>query len=218
GLHLSRTGWLRAGVTLTEATRRLGKATGLRVRLLPCTDSLLRTMLQTDAGTLSFQEYFVRRAHTDDVHGVEFAGAATAAPAPGVIDALSHASAVNLAPSNPIISIGPILAVAEIRETLAQRSVSCVAVSPIVAGTAIKGPAAAMLRSLGYEVSPVGVAELYAGLIDGMVIDSQDAHHADAIEQRGVAVTVTDTIMHDQHSRVGLARATIAAAMTSAVR
>jgi LPPG:FO 2-phospho-L-lactate transferase len=212
GLHLARTERLAAGEPLSAATARLAEALGLRSRLVPCTDDRLRTMLSTAAGELDFQTYYVRRRHADEVRAVRFDGAADARPAPGVIEAIEHADVVVLAPSNPIISIGPILAVAGVREALRRRSRSTVAVSPIVAGRALRGPAAAMLRSLGHEASAVGVAHLYAGLVDALVIDGQDEDLADRVEATGVRAVVTDTIMRDQAARRALAQAALDAA------
>lgn len=212
GLHLARTSWLHGGTPLSEVTARLAAAMGLGAQLLPCTDDRLRTMIRTADGELEFQDYFVRRGHRDPVLGIRFDGADIASPAPGVIEALKGARAILLAPSNPLISIAPILAVRAVREALEQRTVPCIAVSPIVAGAAIKGPAAEMLHSLGHDASPVGVVDLYAGLIDAMVIDVADSDHAAAIEARGVAAVVTDTIMRDAETRINLASAALRAA------
>jgi LPPG:FO 2-phospho-L-lactate transferase len=212
GLHLARTAWLAEGSTLSDVTSRFAQAMGLRARLIPCTDDRLRTVIQTMDGEIDFQEYFVKRGHRDEVHGVRFDGAAGTSPAPGVLEALQGAAAILLAPSNPLISIAPILAVPGIREALEQRVVRCVAVSPIVAGAALRGPAADMLRSLGHDVSPLGVVDLYAGLIDAVVIDDADAQLAAAIEARGVSVVVADTIMRSAEARRNLAHAALQAA------
>jgi LPPG:FO 2-phospho-L-lactate transferase len=169
-------------------------------------------MIATADGELAFQTYFVRHGHRDPVTGIRFDGADTAAPAPGVLDALTGAGAIVIAPSNPLISIAPILAVGGIRAALATRTQPCVAVSPIVAGAALRGPAADMLRGLGHEASPLGVADVYAGLIDVMVIDTADAHHAAALESRGVRPVVTDTVMRDVATRTALAATALAAA------
>ena len=205
GLHLARTEWLRAGLSLSAVTGRLAHALGLADRLLPVTDHRLRTIIETRDGDLDFQTYYVRHSHRDDVLGIRFEGADAATPAPGVIEALAGAAAILVAPSNPLISIGPILAVPGIRETLRARRVPCVAVSPIVGGRALRGPAAHMLRSLGYDPSPIGVADVYAGLIDAMVIDDVDSADAAELERRGVSVTATDIIMRDQGARHHLA-------------
>ncbi len=205
GLHLARTSWMRAGLPLSAVTERLARALGLEDRLVPATDQRLRTIIETRGGDLEFQTYYVRNRHRDDVIGIRFDGADRAAPAPGVIEAISAAAAVIIAPSNPLISIGPILAVPGIREALRERSVPCVAVSPIVGGEALRGPAAHMMRTLGHDASPVGVADLYAGLIDAMVIDDVDAGAVDDLERRGLAVRTTDTIMRDAPVRRNLA-------------
>jgi LPPG:FO 2-phospho-L-lactate transferase len=201
GLHLTRTEALNAGLPLSAVTTRLAGALGLEDRLVPVTDDRLRTIIETPDGDLDFQTYYVRHGHRDDVVGIRFDGAAVAAPAPGVVDAIRRAAAIIVAPSNPLISIGPILAVPGIREALLARSVPCVAVSPIVGGQALRGPAAEMMRSLGLEPSPAGVAGLYDGLIDAIVIDEADHGLAVEVEQRGVAVRITDTIMRDAAAR-----------------
>jgi LPPG:FO 2-phospho-L-lactate transferase len=212
GLHLARTEWLNAGVPLSTVTARLCTALGFADRLLPSTDDRLRTMIATAAAELDFQTYYVRRHHADQVVGIRFDGAQTATPAPGVIDAIRAAHAVVIAPSNPLISIGPILAVPGIRDVLMARTVPCVAVSPIVAGAALRGPAAEMLRALGHQVSPVGVAELYSGIIDAMVIDEVDAASSAELERAGIRAVVTDTIMRDAGARHHLAAVALATA------
>jgi LPPG:FO 2-phospho-L-lactate transferase len=205
GLHLARTEWLNAGVPLSAVTARLCTALGFADRLLPSTDDRLRTMVATAAVELDFQTYYVRRRHADEVVGIRFDGAQTAAPAPGVIDAIRAAQAVIIAPSNPLISVGPILAVPGIRDALVSRTVPCVAISPIVGGAALRGPAADMLRALGHQASPVGVAELYSGIVDAMVIDEVDAAASAELERRGVRAVVADTIMRDAPARHHLA-------------
>lgn len=209
GLHMARTEWLDAGVPLSTVTARLCTALGFPDRLLPSTDDRLRTMVATAAGELDFQTYYVRRNHADDVAGIRFDGAPTTAPAPGVIEAIGAAQAVIIAPSNPLISIGPILAVPGIRDALVSRTVPCVAVSPIVGGAALRGPAAEMLRALGHPASPVGVAELYDGIIDAMVIDEADASASVELERSGIRAVVTDTIMRDARARHHLAVAAL---------
>jgi LPPG:FO 2-phospho-L-lactate transferase len=190
---------------LSAVTERLGRALGLADRLLPVTDERLRTIIETPDGDLDFQTYYVRHGHRDDVVGIRFHGADVAVPAPGVVDALSQAAAIIIAPSNPLISIGPILAVPGIRDALSARRVPCVAVSPIVGGQALRGPAAHMMRTLGHDPSPVGVADIYAGLIDAMVIDDVDAASAVELDRRGLSVRPTDTIMRDARARQHLA-------------
>ena len=212
GLHLARTGMLRRGLALSEATARLAAALGLAVRLLPATDDRLRTMVTLDEGEVDFQTYYVRGGHSAPVRGLRFDGAAAARPAPGVADALASCEAIVIAPSNPLISVGPILAVDSIRSALADRRVPAVAVSPIVAGAALRGPAADMMASLGHDPSPLGVADLYAGLIDALVIDHADADLAPALRERGVEPVVTGAVMRDAATRRGLAAAAVAAA------
>jgi LPPG:FO 2-phospho-L-lactate transferase len=212
GLHIARTEWLRDGHDLSEVTARLATALGLTDRLVPCTDDRLRTILVTADGELDFQTYYVRRGHRDPLLGIRFDGAANARPAAGVLEAVAGADVLVIAPSNPLISIGPILAVPGIREALRDRGARCVAVSPIVGGEALRGPAADMLRALGHDASPSGVAALYDGLVDVMVLDDVDAAHAEAVRSRGVEAVVTDTIMRDAASRQRLARVTLEAA------
>ena len=154
----------------------------------------------------------MRRGHADVVTSIRFDGAETARPAPGVTEALRDARAIVIAPSNPLISIAPILAVPGVRELLAARTATCVAVSPIVAGRALRGPAAAMLESLGHEASPAGVAAIYQGLADVLVLDEQDAELAARVEQLGMRAVVVDTIMRDAAARERLARAALGAA------
>ncbi len=212
GLHLARTEWLRSGLRLSAVTERLSQALGLPDHLLPATDDRLRTIIETRDGDLDFQTYYVRRGHRDDVLGIRCEGTDTAAPAPGVVDAISQAAAILIAPSNPLISIGPILAVAGIRDALRARRAPCVAVSPIVGGRALRGPAADMMRTLGHDPSPVGVAGMYAGLIDALVIDDVDAALAAELGRHGISVTVTDTIMRDDVARRHLATVALEAA------
>ena len=169
-------------------------------------------MIGTPEGEIDFQTYYVRHRHADRVTGIRFEGAELARPAPGVVEAVRDAAAIVIAPSNPLISIGPILAVPGIRALLAARSAPCVAVSPIVGGRALRGPAAAMLESLGHEPSAAGVAAIYAGLVDALVIDQQDAELAGAVERHGMRAVVADTIMRDAAARERLARTALDAA------
>jgi LPPG:FO 2-phospho-L-lactate transferase len=172
GLHLVRTRWLREGIPLSEATYRLAQALDVRVRLVPATDDPLRTKIETDAGELDFQEWFVGRGHRDAVRGVRVAGVEGATPAPGVLDAIDEAELVVVAPSNPFVSIFPILAVPGIRETLREKRVA--AISPLVAGKALRGPLAEMMKSLGHEPSAAGIAALYGDLVDTLVVAPGD--------------------------------------------
>lgn len=215
--HIHRTALLRDGASLSDVTARLARALDLRVRVLPATDMRERTMVRTADGWIEFQEYFVRRRQQDTVHEVRFDGDdAAIAPAPGVLDAIVNAGVVVVAPSNPIVSIGPILAVAGVREALRTTRAPVVAVSPIVGGAAIKGPAAAMLASLGHEVSAAGVARLYADFLDVMVIDERDAALARAVEHAGPRAAVAPTLMTDLASKERLARAALDAAASHA--
>jgi LPPG:FO 2-phospho-L-lactate transferase len=209
GLHLVRTELLRSGVPLGEVTARLARAFGLDARLLPATDDPVRTFLETPDGTFPFQTWFVARGHRDDVDAVHYAGAPDAVPAPGVLDALRDADVMLIAPSNPYVSIGPILAVAGIRAVLEERSVPCVAVSPLVGGRAVKGPADRMLRRLAGGTTPAHVASCYAGLIDALVIDVADAP---AELPDGVRPVVTHTLMTDLDAARQLAVAALDAA------
>ncbi len=212
--HFYRTTRLGEGATLTEVTAEVTQAFGVRCRLLPMTDSPVRTMIVTrDHGTLGFQEYFVGHRHAVAVDAVHFAGLEEAGPTAATIDALQTAKVVVIAPSNPIVSIGPIRALAGIDDILAARRSSVVAVSPIIAGAAVKGPADRMLVDLGHEASVVGVARLYAPVCGTLVIDTADAALSGAVEKTGVRCVVAPTIM----SSVSLAR-TLAETTLEAVR
>jgi LPPG:FO 2-phospho-L-lactate transferase len=207
GLHLVRTQLLREGVPLSEVTERLAHALGLTASLLPATDDPLRTFLETPAGTLPFQTWFVARGHRDEVDAVHYVGSPEASPAPGVLEALREADLIVIAPSNPYVSIGPILAVSEIQEAIRMRHVPCVAVSPLVGGRAVKGPADRMLRRLAGGTEPAHVASCYEGLIDALVIDELDAP---AQPIRGLGRTVvTETLMTDAAAARRLAAATV---------
>jgi LPPG:FO 2-phospho-L-lactate transferase len=203
--HVLRTQMLSEGLSLTEATQALAASLRIPTRILPMCDEPVETLVETPEGTLGFQDYFVRRGHADDVTGVTFQGIDAAQPTGGVSDALGDASAIIFCPSNPIVSIGPILAVPGMRGALERSRSVKVAVSPIVGGAALKGPAAAMLRTMGHEVSPVGVAALYAGTIDGMVIDRIDEALAPRIESMGIKAEIADTIMSSDIDRQALA-------------
>ena len=213
GLHLVRSELLRSGVPLSEATEQIAHAVGLDALLLPATDDPLRTFVETPAGTFPFQTWFVARGHRDDVDGVHYAGSPDARPAPGVIDALGGADVILIAPSNPYVSIGPILAVAEIRAALERRTVPCVAISPLIGGRAVKGPADRMLLRLAGGTSPAHVASCYPGLIDALVIDEADLP---AVAGNDVRLVVTRTLMSDVAAARRLAATTIDAAGTRA--
>jgi LPPG:FO 2-phospho-L-lactate transferase len=207
--HIVRTERLRAGQALSEVTAHLARAWDLECTLLPVTDDRLRTFVTTEHGELSFQEYFVGRQHAMPISGVRFEGADTARPAPGVLDALAGADRIVVAPSNPIVSIGPLLALDEVRDALVRHRDRVVAVSPIVAGAALKGPADRMLTELGHEPTVVGVARLYRDIAATLVIDTADAAHAPAVEAEGMGCVVTGTVMSDAERSASLAQATL---------
>jgi LPPG:FO 2-phospho-L-lactate transferase len=209
GLHLVRTQALRAGEPLSAVIARLAASLGVETRVLPATDDRLRTWLETPAGTVPFQEWFVARRHRDDVDGVRFEGGEGARPAPGVLEALAGADLILFAPSNPYVSLGPILAVRELRDALARRRVPCVAVSPLIAGRAVKGPADRMLHRLAGGTSPRHVAGCYPGLIDALVLDEADADDLGGLGE--VRPIVTRTLMSDRDARRRLAEAALGA-------
>ena len=209
GLHLVRTQSLRSGEPLSAVTARLAKALGVATRLLPATDDRLRTWLETPAGAFPFQEWFVARRHRDEVDAVRFEGEEAARPAPRVLEAIGGADLVLLAPSNPYVSVGPILAVRELRDALAERRVPCVAVSPLIGGRAVKGPADRMLLRLAGGTSPRHVTSCYQGLIDAIVVDEADADDLDGLGD--VRPIVTRTLMSDADARRRLAEAALGA-------
>lgn len=204
--HLFRTDRLRAGATLSEVTSEIVAAWGLRITILPVTDDPLRTMVTVRGdGEISFQEYFVQRRHSVPVEAVRFEGAERADPAPGVVAALDDAQRIVIAPSNPIVSIHPVLAVPGVREALVARRSEVVAVSPIIAGAALKGPADRLLRELGHEPSVVGVARLYAPFTGTLVVDEADAASARLVEAEGVHCVIAPTIMSGPAQAAALA-------------
>src|SRR5919106_4153301 len=203
--HILRTERRRAGRPLSAVTTELAGALGIRSRIVPMTDDRVATLVDTPAGTLEFQDYFVGRRQSDDVLGVAFAGIERAAAHPDALATIREANAVVIAPSNPIVSVAPILATPGLREALLDTLAPIVAVSPIVGGHALKGPAAQMLATLGHEVSTLGVARLYADVIDGLVIDEVDRELGPTIELLGPRVLVTATVMGDEADRRRLA-------------
>jgi len=203
--HILRTARLRTGMPLSVVTTQLSDALGIQTRIVPMTDNRVATLVETPAGTLEFQDYFVGRRQSDDVLGVAFAGIEQATAHPVALAAIREADGVVIAPSNPIVSVAPILATPGLRETLADAQKPIVAVSPIVGGYALKGPAAQMLATLGHEVSALGVARLYADVIDGFVIDEVDRELGPVIELLGPRVLVTATVMGDEADRRRLA-------------
>jgi LPPG:FO 2-phospho-L-lactate transferase len=209
GLHIVRTQALRAGQSLSAITARLAAALGVQTTLLPATDAELRTWVDTPNGSFPFQDWFVARAHRDPVDRVRVEGRASALPAPGVLEALHDADLIMLAPSNPFVSIGPILAVERVRSALERRRAPCVAVSPLIGGRAVKGPAAAMLQRLQGGTTAAHVARCYPGLIDALVLDETDAADSDAVAELGVRPLVTRTLMRDATARKRLAEAAL---------
>lgn len=219
GTHLYRTGRLLAGATLTQVTAEITSGNDVEVRVIPVTNDRLRTRItvadpdpaggEPHVHEVAFQSYFVARAHSVPVTGVRFDGAEHASAAPGVLDAIRQAQRVVIAPSNPIVSIDPILAVPEVREAVTARRADTVAVSPIVAGAALKGPADRMLTELGFEASVVGVAQYYAPIAATLIIDTADADLADGVEAAGLRCIVCDTVMSQPGVAAALGRVVI---------
>ena len=210
--HITRTEALAAGRSLSEVTDGLARALGVRARLLPMSDDRVRTRIRTPDGTLAFQEYFVRDKAMVEVVGVEYEGAAAARPAPGVREAITAADVVVVCPSNPVTSIGPILAVPGIAEALAATRARVVGVSPIVNGGAVSGPAAALMRARGLPVSTVGVARAYAPWLRHLLIDPRDATEAAELARLGVSAVTADIMMLDRDREIALARRVLEAA------
>jgi LPPG:FO 2-phospho-L-lactate transferase len=199
--HLLRTARMEAGGTLSQVTGDFARSLSVPSTILPVTDSDIRTFVETPAGTFAFQDYFVRRHQTDDVLGIRIAGIEQAAPTAAVLEAIANAEIIVLAPSNPIVSIGPVLDVPGGRDALTQSPAVKVAVSPIIGGQALKGPADKMLKTLGHESSALGVAKIYQGLIDGFVIDEVDAGLLPEVEALGMPAIALQSIMGDAADR-----------------
>ena len=209
-IHLLRSRMLAEGKTLSEATAAITAKLGIQARILPMTESPVETRIGTPAGELNFQEYFVKRRHQDPVKSVRFEGVADAPPAPGVIDAIQSARAVILAPSNPITSIGPILAVPGVRESLRATPASIVAVSPIIGNSAVSGPAGTLMAAQGYSVSIAGVAQAYADFLDILVVDRRDAEAARGLNYPGLSVHCDSIIMRTADDKIRLAETVLA--------
>jgi LPPG:FO 2-phospho-L-lactate transferase len=205
-VHLVRSNLLAQGKTLAEVTAEICRRLGVQPRILPMCNSRVETRVDTPVGELGFQEYFVKRWYQDPVQSVRFAGAAEAEPAPGVIDAILSASAVLIAPSNPITSIGPILAVPGIREALRETPATVTAVSPIVGNAAVSGPAGALMAAQGLPVSIAGVAEAYRDFLDRLIVDHSDSQMARQLEASGLRVHCTSTVMKTIEDKIRLAR------------
>ncbi len=201
-----RTKMFKNGATLSQVSAKVSRDLGLKLKILPMTDDKFATHVRIAEGLIHFEEYMVKRAAQDKVLGVEFVGAETAKPAPGVVEAIMDSERIVICPSNPVVSIGTILSIPGIREALQKTSAKKVAVSPIVAGAPIKGPADKLLEGLGFEVSAFGVAKLYADFLDDFVIDNVDAAQKSRIEALGIKVAVTNTVMKDLESKTALAK------------
>src|SRR5581483_7161219 len=210
--HLHRTVLLREGAPLSLVTRRVAEALGVRARIVPMSDDPVRTVLRTPTGWLTLEEFFVRERCTPPVREVAYRGAETARPAPGILDALARAEAVVVCCSNPVTSIGPILAVPGIRAALEASPAPVVAVSPIVGGRAVSGPAAQLLAACGVEASAAGVARLYEPWLDALVLDRVDAALAPALAGRGVRPVIADALMPDADAELRLAQVALDAA------
>ena len=207
GLHLARAQALDRGERLSAITERFARALGIRARILAATDDRLRTWIEVEGGELSFQEWFVRERHEPEALGVRFEGAETAWPSPGVLEALAEADLIAIAPSNPFVSIGPILAVEPIRAAIAERRVPAVAVSPLIGGRAVKGPADRMLKRFKGGTGPFQVTQCYEGLIDALVYDESDGE-----VELDVRPLVTRTLMSDAAARRRVAETALEAA------
>ena len=215
--HILRTARLREGESLTAIMADLALALGIEARLLPMTDDPVATKVRTPAGLLDFQEYFVRRRHADDVHEIIFDGIESATVPDGVGSALASADIIVICPSNPFVSVDPILQTGDMRARISRSGAPVVAVSPIIGGEAVKGPAAQMLASLGHDVSALGVAAYYRDLVDVLIIDETDRALAGAIAELGVEVAVTNTLMWTDDDRRELARFTVDAGLRMTV-
>jgi LPPG:FO 2-phospho-L-lactate transferase len=211
--HILRSKLLSDGKTLSEVTAEIAAKLGIKARILPMSNSRVETRVLTPVGELGFEEYFVARWYQDPVESVRFAGASDAEPAPGVIEAIRSADVVLLAPSNPVTSIGPILAVPGIRAALRESRARIVAVSPIVGGAAVSGPAGVLLAAQGFAVSIAGVADFYGDFLDVLVVDSRDAQAAEELRKTGLRVECAPAMMRTLEDRVALAKAVLAAAM-----
>lgn len=205
-IHIMRTKMFKEGMTFSRITAELCKMLGAKAKLVPMSDNPVRTKILSGKLRLEFQEYFVKRETKDMVTSVLFEGADKAKPAPGIIKAIRDADRVVLCPSNPILSISPMLSISPVRRELQKTDAYMVGVSPIVGGKALKGPADRIMASMGLEVSAYGVAEFYNDLLDHFIIDKADEHQKRRIEELGMKVTVTDTIMSNLEDSVRLAK------------
>jgi len=210
-MHVLRTEALAAGAALSEATDRIRRRLGVAARILPMSDAPIPTVVETvEHGPLPFQRYFVERQAAPTVTGFRFEGASEAAPAPGLLDALAAADLIVVCPSNPFISIDPILAVPGVRQALRDAAAPVVQISPIIAGEAIKGPTAKMFRELGFTPSPAAVAERYRDILDVMILDERDADRAGDVNALGIAARTEQTVMRSLDDKIALAKAALA--------
>jgi len=204
--HLTRTSLLREGHTLTEATAELARRMKIGARVLPMSDDRISTMLETSKGRLSFQEYFVRERHSVEVSRVEFVGAEQSQPAPGMVEAIAWAEVIVFAPSNPVTSIGPILAVPGIREALRRADAPVIAVSPIIGDAAVSGPAAALMRMQGWPSNIVGIGRAYEDFLDVLVVDAADSQSGQSLSSEKLCVICANTLMRSMDDKVNLAK------------
>jgi LPPG:FO 2-phospho-L-lactate transferase len=207
--HMFRTALLKNGFKLSDITAQVSHALGLDVAIFPMTDDKFETRIRTDVGSVHFQEYLVKRGAKDEVLGVEFLGAESAKPAAGVVESIMEAELVVICPSNPIVSIGTILAVNGVRDALRRTDAKKVAISPIIAGAPVKGPADKLLRGLGFEVSAYSVAKLYSDFLDTFILDTADSAEKNKIEKLGIEVKVANTIMRRLENKIELAKAVL---------
>lgn len=209
--HIHRTILLKSGLKLSQATREICKSLGLKVNILPMTDDRFETWIETEAGLMHFQEYLVKRGAKDRVLGVKYVGAESTSPAEGVIESILESELVIVCPSNPIVSIGTILSVRGVREALRKSRARKIAISPIVSGAPIKGPADKLMSGLGLEVSAFSVAYLYRDFLDVFVLDQLDIREKDRIEGLGIKVILTNTIMRTLEDKISLAKTVLEA-------
>ena len=207
--HVLRTKLLSQGRTLAEATQLIAERLNLKSRILPMSNMRVETRVDTPSGEFSFEEYFVQRWYQDPVNAVRFAGASASKPAPGVLDAIASADAILIAPSNPVTSLGPILAVPGIRDALVNSPASVVAVSPIIGGAAVSGPAATLMAAQDLDVSIAGVAEAYGGFLDALVVHESDAAAANALANDHLQVHCTNILMRTSDDKARVARAAL---------
>ena len=204
--HLARTQFLKQGLTLTETVDRMAKSMGIKARIFPATDDPVRTRIETPDGLLGFQEFFVREHWQPEVRSVTFAGASEARASAAVLNSIRECELVIIAPSNPITSLGPMLAIHDLRDALRCTRAEVVAVSPLIGNTAVSGPAAKLMEACGYEVSPSGVARCYHDFLDNIVLDTRDAALAASIRYDTIGVQITDILMTDDEAARRLAK------------